>query len=152
MGRLLAEIRASKALLLATNSVDEGRRRNLSGRERARLVQILRSGTWTALDLAEASEAICESTFAEEDKQLLIEAVADADVTGPEMVAVAGTGVAALLRTKSQDWSSLVPKILTKEVWTACSEDDIAPLFRHLALLGLLFIVTSEPVAIRMIS
>ena len=115
-------------------------------------MQILRSGTWTALDLAEASEAVGESTFAEEDKQLLIKAVADAGVAGPEMVAVAGTGVAARLRTKSQDWSSLAPKILTTEVWTVCSEDDIAPLFRHLTLLGLLFLVTNEPVATRKIS
>ena len=104
----------------------------VSRREAVRFQGLLRTNAINTLVLAELARTVDESLFLDEDKELLLKAIAN---TSTEAAAPPDTPEPS--RTKSQNWSCVIHKLLPEIVWKSLVDERVELMFEHLGRLGL---------------
>ena len=104
----------------------------VSRREAGRIQGLLRTNAINTLVLAELARTVDESLFHDEDKESLLKAIAN---TSTEAAAPPDTPEPS--RTKSQNWSSVIHKLLPDIVWQSLVEERVDHMFHFLGLLYL---------------
>ena len=128
---IVCEFRASNTLLRALRGYPPGLL-EASRREASRIQGLLRTNAIPTLVLAELAGAVDESLFHNDDKAKLIKAIAN---TSTEAHAPPDTPEPS--RTKSQNWSSVIHKLLPDIVWQSLVDERVELMFEHLGRLGL---------------
>ena len=104
----------------------------VSKREAVRIQGLLRTNAINTLVLAELASTVDESLFHDEDKASLLKAIAN---TSTEAAAPPDTPEPS--RTKSQNWSCVIHKLLPEIVWKSLVDERVELMFEHLGRLGL---------------
>ena len=104
----------------------------VSRREAGRFQGLLRTNAINTLVLAELARTVDESLFHDEDKESLLKAIAN---TSTEAAAPPDTPEPS--RTKSQNWSCVIHKLLPEIVWKSLVDERCEQMFEHLGRLGL---------------
>ena len=128
---IVREFRASNTLLRALRGYPPGLLL-ASQREASRIQGLLRTNAINTLVLAELARTVDESLFHDEDKELLLKAIAN---TSTEAHAPPDTPEPS--RTKSQNWSCVIHKLLPEIVWKSLVDERVELMFEHLGRLGL---------------
>ena len=128
---IVCEFRASNALLRSLSRFPAGLP-TVSLREAGRIQGLLRTNAIHTLVLAELAGAVDESLFHCDDKALLLKEIAN---TSTEAHAPPDTPEPS--RTKSQNWSSVIHKLLPDIVWQSLVDERVELMFEHLGRLGL---------------
>ena len=128
---IVCEFRASNALLRSLSRFPAGLP-TVSRREAGRIQGLLRTNRIHTLALAELAEAVDESHFNDEEKVSLLNAIANTSTETHAPV-----GAIEHNRTKSQDWSRVIHKLLPDTVWKSMVNAQVDHLFHFLGLLGL---------------
>ena len=128
---IVSEFRDSNALLRSLSRCPAGLP-TVSLREADRIQGLLRTNRIDTLALAELAEAVDESHFNDEEKVSLLNAIANTSTETHAPV-----GAIEHNRTKSQDWSRVIHKLLPDTVWKSMVNAQVDHLFHFLGLLGL---------------
>ena len=120
---IVCELRASNTLLRALRGYPPGLL-EASQREASRIQGLLRTNAIPTLVLAELAGAVDESLFHNDDKAKLIKAIAN---TSTEAHAPPDTPEPS--RTKSQNWSSVIHKLLPDIVWQSLVDERVELMF-----------------------
>ena len=128
---IVSEFRDSNALLRSLSRCPDGLP-TVSLREAERIQGLLRTNRIDTLALAELAEAVDESHFNDEEKVSLLNAIANTSTETHAPV-----GAIEHNRTKSQDWSRVIHKLLPDTVWKSMANARVDHLFHFLGVLGL---------------
>ena len=134
---IVRELRDSNALLRSLSRCPDGLP-TVSLREAERIQGLLRTNRIDTLALAELAEAVDESHFNDEDTVSLLNAVANTSTETHAPV-----GAIEHNRTKSQDWSRVIHKLLPDTVWKSMVNERVDHVFEFLGRIAVCYMLQS---------